>query len=49
MGMSELTDLPVIDCHVHFGLGKVDVPNDELGRLEGLMLDVIREGRLSQI
>lgn len=49
MGMSELADLPVIDCHVHFGLGKVDVLNNELGRLEGLMLDVIREGRLSQI
>ena len=47
--MSEFVDLPVIDCHVHFGLGKLDMHEDELKRLEGMMLDVLREGRLSQI
>lgn len=47
--MLEFADLPVIDCHTHFGLGRVNVPRDELKRLEAFMLNVIREGRLNKM
>jgi len=52
MKFSEFADLPVIDCHVHFGNfgpGGVQVTSDELEKLGRFMVNVIDKGGLSQM
>ena len=48
MRFSEFADLPVIDCHVHFGAGQAKLTREELEKSGESMVDVIRKGRLSQ-
>ncbi|MFQ6095287.1 MAG: amidohydrolase family protein, partial [Candidatus Bathyarchaeia archaeon] len=52
MKFSEFSDLPVIDCHVHFGSfgpGGFQVTGDELERLGESMVRVIVGGRVSRV
>jgi predicted TIM-barrel fold metal-dependent hydrolase len=49
MRFSEFADLPVIDCHVHFGAGRAKRTREELEKLGESMVDVIQKGRLSQM
>lgn len=52
MRLSEFADMPVIDCHVHFGsfgAGKVKLAHKELEKLGEFMVGVIKKGRLSQM
>ena len=50
MKFSEFADVPVIDCHVHFGgLGAkgVEQSSDDLRRMSKFYVDIITEGKLS--
>jgi len=52
MEFSQFADLPVVDCHVHFGefgTGKAKLTVENLRNLERFMIDVMKNGRLSQI
>jgi len=52
MKFSEFADLPVIDCHVHFGnfgRGSIQMTSNELERLGEFMVKVIRKGRLRRM
>jgi len=52
MEFSQFADLPVIDCHVHFGefgAGGTRLTVENLQRLGGFMIDVMEKGRLSQM
>jgi len=49
MRFSEFANLPVIDCHVHFGAGQAKLAREELDKLGESTVDVIKKGRLSQM
>ena len=52
MEFSEFADLPVIDCHVHFGefgAGDVQLTAESLRKQGRFMIEVMRKGRLSQV
>jgi len=49
---SQFADLPVVDCHVHFGefgAGKAQLTAERLQELGEFMVDVIKKGRLAQM
>jgi len=52
MKFSQFADLPLVDCHVHFGefgAGKAQMTADSLHKLGRFMIEVVQNGRLSQI
>ena len=52
MEISEFSDLPVVDCHVHFGnsgAGVAQLTSGELERFGEFVVKVIEKGRLSQM
>jgi len=52
MELSEFAELPVVDCHVHFGefgAGKAELTDESLRRQGRFIIEVMRKGRLSQI
>lgn len=52
MEFSEFADLPVVDCHVHFGefgAGKAHMTAEDLNRLGRFLVEVAEKGRLTQI
>lgn len=52
MQLSEFADLPIIDCHVHFGEFRQAQPSltqESLEELGGFMVEVIEKGRISQM
>ncbi len=49
MKLSEFADLPLIDCHVHFGSSRVRVTGNQLDKLDKFMVETITKGRLSQM